>query len=105
MIAILVFFATRGPGDVLRIGAIFPLTGDIASYGKAAQQGIDLGVYEINEAGGVNGRRIEVVYEDDQGQPRTAVSAMQKLVSVDGVPVVLGSAASSVTLALCPIAQ
>jgi len=100
-----VYVATRSTASAVKIGAVFPLTGDVASYGHAAQRGIELGVTEINEAGGVGGRPIEIVYEDDQNQPATAINAMRKLVSVDGVQVILGSAASSVTLALCPVAQ
>lgn len=100
-----VYVATRGTSSAVRIGAVFPLTGDVASYGRAAQRGIDLGVAEINEAGGIGGRPIEVLYEDDQNQPGAAINALRKLISVDGVQAVLGSAASSVTLALCPVAR
>ncbi|MDT5061149.1 MAG: branched-chain amino acid transport system substrate-binding protein [Acidobacteriota bacterium] len=89
----------------IRLGAIFPLTGDIASYGKAAKQGIDLAVEQVNARGGIGGRQIQVIYEDDQGQASRAVASMEKLQSVDKVPLVMGSAASSVTLALCPIAN
>jgi len=97
---------TTGQGSTaIQLGAVFPLTGDIASYGIAAKMGIDLAVDELNARGGVNGRKIEVCYEDDQGQATKAVAAIQKLVSVDKVPAVMGSAASSVTLAMCPIAN
>ena len=89
----------------IKIGAILPLTGDIASYGKNAQSGIDLAVDEINKAGGVNGKKIVVVYEDDKGKANEAVNALSKLIAVDKVPIVMGSAASSVTLAMCPIAN
>ena len=97
--------ATGQGSAAIQLGAVFPLTGDIASYGIAAKKGIDLAVDEINSRGGVNGRKIQVIYEDDQGQATEAVAAIQKLVSVDKVPVVMGSAASSVTLAMCPIAN
>ena len=92
-------------GSKISIGAVFPLTGDIASYGTAAKRGIDLAADELNGTGGVAGKRLDVVYEDDQGQANQAVAAMQKLVSINKVPAVLGSAASSVTLALCPLAN
>jgi len=87
------------------LGSILPLTGDVASYGRAAQRGIDLAVEEINAKGGIKGRKIKVIYEDDQGKSAPAIAAMQKLVSVDKVPLVFGSAASSVSVALCPIAN
>ncbi len=87
------------------LGSILPLTGDVASYGIAAKRGIDLSLDEVNARGGVKGKRIEVIYEDDQGKSAPAISAMQKLVSVNKVPLVFGSAASSVSVALCPLAN
>ena len=93
----------REPGEI-RLGAVLPLTGDIASYGKNAQSGIDLAVEEIN-SGGVGGKRIQVIYEDDKGLASEAVKIVQKMITVDRVPLVMGSAASSVTLAMTPIAN
>lgn len=74
----------------IRIGAISPFTGDGANYGKSARTAIDMAVDEINSAGGIRGKKLEVQYEDDKGTPTEAVSAFQKLVSVDKVPAVLG---------------
>jgi branched-chain amino acid transport system substrate-binding protein len=87
------------------IGAILPLTGDIASYGKNAQSGIDLAAEEINQSGGIDGKKLEVIYEDDKGLANEAVKIAQKMATIDKVPVIMGSAASSVTLAMCPIAN
>ena len=103
--AAFIYLASHNTSNGVKIGAVFPLTGDVASYGRAAQRGIDLGVAEINAAGGIGGQPIEILYEDDQNQPSTAINALRKLVSVDRVQAVLGSAASSVTLALCPVAK
>ncbi|MCK4458341.1 MAG: ABC transporter substrate-binding protein [Methanosarcinales archaeon] len=91
--------------DEIRIGAILPLTGEAAEYGEDAKLGIDLAVEEINAAGGINGKRIQVVYEDSQATPSQGVSAIQKLTTVDKVPVIIGAMASSVTLAIAPIAE
>lgn len=86
------------------IGASFPLTGDNASYGQDAKQGIDLALDEANAAS--NGKyTLRVIYEDDRVDPKTGVSIMEKLVNVDHVPLVLGSAGSNVTLAMAPIAN
>lgn len=106
MCAVAVFLLRKsaGNGGEIKLGAIFPMTGDIASYGKAAQQGIDLAVKEVNARGGVGGKKVRVVFEDDQGQTSAAVAAFHKLTGVDGAVAVFGSAASSVTLALCPLA-
>ncbi len=90
---------------IVRIGAVLPLTGPSARYGKWIQEGLDLAVENINASGGINGRRLAIIYEDDQAQPVNAASAMQKLVNVDRVPVVFGSWASSAVLAQAPIAE
>jgi branched-chain amino acid transport system substrate-binding protein len=66
----------------LKVGCITPLTGDGASYGKQTKQGIDLAVEEINSAGGVNGAKLKVIYEDDQMKPQVGISAIQKLITV-----------------------
>lgn len=89
----------------IRIGAILPLTGSSARYGKWIQEGLDLALEQINPNGGINGRRLEIIYEDDQAQPASAASAMQKLVNIDKVPCVFGSWASSSVLAQAPIAE
>jgi branched-chain amino acid transport system substrate-binding protein len=91
--------------DEIKIGAILPLTGEAAEYGEDAKLGIDLAVEEINAAGGINGKMIQVVYEDSQATPSQGVAAIQKLITVDKVPVIIGAMASSVTLAIAPIAE
>ena len=89
----------------IKIGAILPLSGESAAYGNWIKEAIDLVKEETNTAGGINGKRLEVIYEDDKGQPSVATSAMQKLVSLDKVPIVYGSWVSSCVLAQAPIAE
>lgn len=96
--------AKKAP-ETIKIGAILPLTGEAAQYGQWAKEGIDLALEEVNNQGGINGRQLEVIYEDDQANPKVGVSAMNKLVNVDKVPVVIGALPSSVTLAIAPIAE
>lgn len=91
--------------ESIEIGAILPLTGDAAQYGKACQRGIDLAIEQLNAEGGVNGRELRVIYEDSQAVPTAAVSAVNKLIAVDGVKLVVGDMFSSTTLAIAPIAQ
>lgn len=91
--------------EKIKIGAVLPLTGGAAKYGENAKMGIDLAVDEINAAGGINGKEIEVIYEDGQATPQQTLSAFRKLTSVDNVPVVIGEMASSATLAIAPIAE
>lgn len=88
----------------IKIGSVLSLTGDLAEYGARCKEGIDLAVDEINSSGGINGRPLQIVYEDDKGIPTEGVAAFNKLITMDKVPVVVGAVSSSVTLALEPIA-
>lgn len=97
-----------GPGPQkstgeIRVGAILPLTGDIAEYGKRCKDGMDLAVEEINSQGGAGRPSVSVLYEDDQGVPASGVNAATKLISSDKVNAIVGAVASSVTLAIVPI--
>jgi branched-chain amino acid transport system substrate-binding protein len=92
-------------GQEISIGAVLPLTGDAAQWGLGAQHGIQIAVDQMNAKGGINGKKVSVIFEDDQLQPRVGTQAMQKLVAVDKVQVVIGSISSSVTLAISPIAE
>jgi len=94
-----------GQKGTIKIGAVLPLTGDAAQAGLNTKLGMDLAVEEINNTGGLNGRKIEIVYEDCQGQPKLAVSAMQKLAEVDKVPAVVDNSLSTVTLSIAPVAE
>lgn len=89
----------------IRIGAILPLTGENASYGLALRNGLQVGLDEINRNVSGTSSRIAVVFEDDQAEPQTGVSAFKKLVAVDRVPMVIGAMFSAVTLAIAPIAE
>lgn len=100
-----VLIQTGKQGAVVLIGAISPFSGEGANYGKAARTGIDTALKEINSQGGINGKRLEVLYEDDKGTPKDAVSAFQKLATVDKVPAILGPFYSSNVLACAPIAN
>jgi len=87
------------------IGAILPLTGDSATYGSTLKRGMDLALEEVNAKGGINGKPLRIVYEDDAGKPTTGVTAFNKLVSADRAPLVIGGMFSAVTLAVAPVAE
>ncbi len=91
--------------DAYRIGVIAPLTGEGASYGEAMRQGIDMAIAQVNENGGINGHLLEAIYEDDKLETKEGIAAFNKLVSTSHVPVIIGSAASKVTLSLAPLAE
>jgi branched-chain amino acid transport system substrate-binding protein len=104
MIALSFGCAKKGAKEI-KIGAIVPLTGDNAVYGIALKKGMDLGLEEINSYGGINGKKLTLIFEDDQAEPQKGVNAFIKLTKVDKVPMVIGAMFSAVTLAIAPIAE
>lgn len=91
--------------EVIKIGAILPLTGDVAVYGNNTKKGIDLAVLEINKNGGINSKKIEVLYEDSKAIPKEGVSSIQKLISNNKIQYVIDNSVSSVALAMVPVAE
>lgn len=91
--------------NTIKLGSIGPLSGGVAVYGTEARNAIELAVEEINAAGGVNGQNFELISEDDEGNPEKSVSAYKKLVTKDGVKLIVGSLTSGCTLAITPLAQ
>ena len=91
-------------GKIL-IGSVFPLTGPIATYGQESVNGMKLAMEAINAAGGIGGKAIHLISEDNKGEPTESANAVRKLIDVDKVHIVFGSVASSNTLAGAPIAQ
>jgi branched-chain amino acid transport system substrate-binding protein len=90
------FTYAASAADAIKIGLLQPMTGSTASEGQEAKQVVELLAAEINAKGGVLGRQIQVITEDDAGDPRTAGLAAQKLVS-QGVVAIVGTYGSSVT--------
>lgn len=88
----------------IKIGHILPLTGNQAYVGKVLKIGGDLAVEEINSKGGVNGRPIQILYEDDQADPKQAVTAFTKLTEMQGVKVIMPELSGS-TIAVAPLAE
>jgi branched-chain amino acid transport system substrate-binding protein len=89
-----------GGGEPVPIGVAIPLTGDAATYGQDAKRGYEMARDEINKNGGIlDGRQIEIVYEDDKGTPEGGVTAVQKLISQHKVSAITGGTNSSVVLA------
>lgn len=89
----------------IKIGAVAPLTGDAAAYGLPIQRSINLAVDEANKAGGINGRQVELIWEDGKCTGTDAVTAAQKLLNVDQVKYIFGGLCSSESLAMVPLTQ
>jgi len=89
-------------GEIL-IGTIQDLSGPIAAFGKQSRNGMQLRVDEINEQGGINGRKVKLVVEDNGYDPRKAVLSAQKLVNRDKVFAVVGHMGTAHNNAAMPI--
>src|SRR5207302_1255738 len=96
--------ASAGGGDIL-VGEFGSLTGPQATFGQSTHNGIMMAVDEVNAAGGINGRKIKVLTEDDQSKSEEASTAVTKLISQNGVLAVLGEVASSNSIAGADVCQ
>ncbi|MBP3772554.1 MAG: ABC transporter substrate-binding protein [Treponema sp.] len=104
-IAALSLIGCNSKGSTIKIGSVGPLSGQYAVYGGDCKNGIELAVNEINAAGGINGKQIELIAEDDEGAAEKSVSAYKKLVTKDGVKLIIGSLTSGCAIAISPLAQ
>ena len=93
----------RAQGGVIRLGTLTPLTGSGGNYGPSMLKAMQWVAGEINAAGGVLGRKIELVSEDDQTTPEAGVRAARKLIDLDKVAAIMGTWASAVTTAVAPL--
>lgn len=101
----MLLFSCAKKEDVVILGEFGSLTGGTATFGKSTQKGIEMALEEVNKAGGIQGKPVRIVVEDDQSKPEEAATAVKKLVNQDRVLVVLGEVASSRSLAGAPICQ
>lgn len=102
VVALAIIFAAiqikKEPKEI-RIGAIFPLTGDGAKYGEEAKNGIELAVEELKDT------KIRMIYEDDQGTANGAVNAFNKLTAGGKIPMIIGPMYSSTALVIAPLVE
>ena len=88
-----------------RIGVMESVTGPGETYGTVAVQAKQMAADEINAAGGINGRMLELVVEDSKCNAQDAITAFRKLTDVDGVKIILGTSCSGAMLGVAPIAE
>ncbi|HEX6186006.1 MAG TPA: ABC transporter substrate-binding protein [Pyrinomonadaceae bacterium] len=96
---------TADAGGTIKVGIYGDLSGQTSSFGESTRNGAQMAIDEINAAGGINGRRVESIVEDDQGQPQQASTVVTKLINQDKVIAVIGEVASTNSLAAAPKAQ
>ena len=105
VIAIVVFGCVNNKKEeVIKIGVILPLSGDVAVYGKSLQNGLDLALGKYMKENPLK-MKVKLIYEDSKADPKIAVSSMQKLTTVDKCNIVLGGFSSSEVLSIAPIAE
>ena len=90
---------SKESGNTIKVGANFELTGNVANYGNATIEGLQLAIDEANEAGGINGKKLELVSVDDKSEAAESINAATKLISDDDVRVIVGPATTGLVLA------
>jgi len=93
----------RAQGAPIRLGTLTPLTGAGGPYGPVMANCVRAVINEVNGAGGVLGRQVQLVSEDDQTNPEAGLRAARKLIDVDQVAAIMGTWASAVTTAVAPL--
>jgi branched-chain amino acid transport system substrate-binding protein len=89
-------------GDPIKIGVIQPLSGAVAASGNYVRMGAEIARDWVNQRGGVLGRQVQLLIEDNKSDPKEAATAAEKLIVKDKVPVIVGAWGSSMTLAAMP---
>lgn len=98
-------FGTAAQTAPIRIGVVTPLSGTYAGIGQQVKWGLELAAKEINASGGVMGRKLELIYEDEEANPSVAVQKAEKLFQVSKVDFLTGTVNSGSTLAVGQLAE
>ena len=93
---------TAGAGEVIKIGVTQPLTGPVAASGNYVVQGAKIAESFLNDSGGILGKKVQLIVEDNKSNPKEAVATAEKLIVGDKVPVLMGAWSSTYTLAVMP---
>ena len=96
--------ASAASGDTIKIGVMGPLTGNVSVYGQAVVNGAALYLKQVNADGGINGKQIEILTEDEQGDATQAVNCFTKMVD-EGITALVGDVTTTPTLAVAARAQ
>ena len=105
LFAALALGATLSAAESIRVGEYASLTGKEASFGQTSHHGVTLAIEEINAAGGVLGRPLELFYEDNQTKPGESATAAKKLISRNKVVALIGEVSSGRSNEAAPVAQ
>ncbi|MEO0137988.1 MAG: ABC transporter substrate-binding protein [candidate division WOR-3 bacterium] len=95
-----------GPQEnVIKIGLVAPLTGDVKTFGESTKNGFLLAIEEVNALGGINGKQVKTFIQDDKNDPTEAANAGSKLINQDGVKLIVGSVSSKCSIPLSQVCQ
>ncbi len=103
--ALVALSACKKNENVLTLGGFASLTGTTATFGQSMNDGVQLALEELNKSGGLLGKQVEVIVEDNQSKPEEARTAVLKLIKQNQVKALIGEVASSRSLAAAPEAQ
>ena len=101
----LTMLAPAALADTIKIGGLAPLTGEVAQYGIAVREGVDLYIDQLNAKGGIDGNQIEIIWFDEMGDATKAVNGFNQLVDNDGVIAIIGDVTSTPSLAVGEVAK
>jgi branched-chain amino acid transport system substrate-binding protein len=109
MVVLVSVFLLLGAGlawsaEPIKLGSVLRLSVG-SEHGIPSRRGVELAVEEVNQAGGINGRQVEVIFEDEKDSPTACVNAVQKLINVDKVAALIGPMTSGGVLAAGPTAE
>lgn len=105
LVLVLGLFGLEAIAQELRVGASVALTGKYARTGQEQLQGFQMWVEEVNARGGLLGRKVRLVYYDDESKPETGARLYEKLITDDKVDLLIGPYSSSVTMAASTVAE
>ena len=91
--------------DEIKIGVIMPLTGSVAAFGQSGQKGLQLLQDETNNAGGINGKKVKFIFQDDEGKAASSANAAQKLINDENVVAIIGPLTSTCAISVASIAN
>ncbi len=105
LITSFLIFSSGCVSKELKIGGIISMSGAAETYGKTIKNGMDLAVEELNKSGGIEGKRVLMIYKDDETNSGVGVTAAKELIIREKVPVIIGPVSSSVSLAVAEICE
>jgi len=95
--------SAEGPAKPIKIGVLFIMSGPMGGYGKHGSQAVQLALDEINSKGGILGRKVEAIFEDDKMKPEVGVAIVNKFIKKDKVDFIIGPTSSAIAVALADL--